>query len=70
MAPVAAVAGKAAFLAAAVSATGPTEEDLLNACGLPREKLDKALSTLEKLKSIELRGGQWFVVEAIWMKIS
>ncbi len=52
------------------NSTGPTEEDLLNACGLPREKLDKALSTLEKLKSIELCGGQWFVVETIWMKIS
>ncbi len=48
---------------------GPTEESLLNTCKMDPQKLNKALSTLEQLKSIELRDGQWFVIESIWMKI-
>ncbi len=53
----------------AYGSVGPTTENLSDACAMSREKLDEVLSTLEKLKSIELREGQWFVTEAIWIKL-
>ena len=51
------------------NSVGPTNEILSASCKMSQAKLDEVLSSLEKLKSIELRNGQWFVTESIWMKI-